>query len=216
MKIYDMNADQILKHSKLSQTNSNYSLPSFKPKKNEPETKPPTPVTKFFDLLKRDFNHLNNHSYEKWKKIIITAEPYDDLRLVDDGILLRLLFIMPARRKQGLGALAIRCIKEASDESGAAIIAFSNPINFTHKFTTEEALMTSIRGGYMRYEYLYNEEKQQRQNYRILEAGCQQMNLEEPNDDGFCDRFSTFCYLPKSFNEDLKKKVIEPRLVKAE
>ena len=38
MKIHDMNAEQILKRSKLSQTNSNYSLPEFKPKKNEAKT----------------------------------------------------------------------------------------------------------------------------------------------------------------------------------
>lgn len=204
---------EILHQQKMSQLNANYAPPFGGAKKEEPKTKSGTPVRQFFDLLQRDFNHLNSHDYEKYRKVIITIEPFHALGLDDDVVLLRLIYVMENARRKGLCSHALRCIQEASDDSGTAVISFSNPVELKRNHATTEDVITAFRAGPMEMEYLQDKVTQSRQNYRFVQAGYEQIDFDRDGMTSYCDRHSTFVYLPDTFNEQLNEDIIQPRLV---
>lgn len=211
---------EILHQQKMSQLSANYDPPFGKRKTEQPNAKAGTPVAQFFELLKRDFNHLNNHDYEKYRKVVITIEPFLGLGLDDDAVLLRLIYVMDcpdqSARRRGLCAHILRCIQEASDDSGAAVICFSNPVELTNNYATPEDVLTRFRAGPVEMKYLRDQMTQSRQNYRFAQAGYKNLNLDEDGMTYFCDKFSTYIYQPQTFNKNLKTEVIEPRLLTSE
>ena len=176
------------------------------------ERKQHEPVGKFMDMLKKEFDHLSNNDYHKWSKIFVTVEPFDELGLENHLVLLRLCWVYPDDRRQGLSALALRCLRECSDYSKAGIVAFSNPIEMTRTYSSREDIKTAYRAGAIDIEYTLDENAQKKMGYRFKEAGYNRINWDDKDVVQFCDKYSSYIYLPSGLNEEAKQKV-EPRLV---
>ena len=170
------------------------------------------PAGKFREMLKKEFDYLTNYDYHKWGKIFITVEPFNEIGLEDHMVLLRLMYVHKPHRRTGLSALALRCLRECSDFSKAGIVAYSNPVEMTRTYNSGEDLKTAYKAGAIDIEYTRHEMSQKRMGYRFVEAGYNRIDWDDGEIVGFCDKYSSYIYLPDGMDEEAKQKV-EPRLV---
>jgi len=182
-------------------------------RKNKPKVW--TPVGRFVEMLEKEFDAVTQYDYHKWSKVYVTVEPMRGLELEDYMVLLRLLVVYPDDRRQGLSALALRCLRECSDATGAAIGAFSNPVELISQYATRADLMTAYKAGSMQVDYTYNKSSQKRMGYRFMEAGYKRIDWDSKTMVEFCDEQSSYVYLPDSFNPEIMDEVIRPRLVES-
>ena len=179
-----------------------------------PKNKPAvdTPADNFMREFKKEFQHIANYDWQKWNKIFVNVERVAAFGLENDMFLLRLAYIWPTARREGLSALLLRCLKECADASGCGLMAFSNPVEFLHDYSLPQDLITGIRAESVKIEYQFCRDKQQRTGYKLKEAGYDRIDFDDTAMVEFCDKFSSYVYIPEGFDQDLFEKVIQPRL----
>jgi hypothetical protein len=182
--------------------------------RGRPKNKPPidTAAYKFMNEFKNEFKHIANKDWHKWQKIFVNVDNVEEFGLDHDMVLIRLAYIFPTFRREGLSALLLRCLKECADASGCGLMAFSNPVEFVHNYSAPQDLITGIRADSVKIEYQFCRDKQQRTGYKLKESGYERIDFDDTAVVDFCDKFSSYVYIPEGFDQDLFEKVIKPRL----